>query len=88
LEFTILCEPFDATPETAELLPGGVRITIATGRVMNVAPGPDVDKMLRAIDEDVAAGEPRPQAPLIGQPHDPETGHPLTRNPEGKGFGG
>ena len=89
LEFTILCEPWDATPETHDLLPGGVRVTVATGRVLVVPPGKDADKLLRTIDEDIDARDAPPDgATLIGRAVEfpPQQSSPLDH--EGGGLRG
>jgi hypothetical protein len=91
LDYGILAEEFDGTPETGELLPGGLRLTVETGRVLVFPPGPDADKVLRAIDDEIDGSLPAAGGPprgTVGVAYDPFTGAPLPRQPVEGGVAG
>lgn len=81
LVHTIAVEEFDGLPDTAELVPGGVQVTLLTGRLLVFPPGPDVETLLRSVDEEVSL----PKSDLdwvkereVVKPTDPVSGEDLS----------
>jgi hypothetical protein len=81
LEYLILAEEWDGTPETGQLVPGAVRVTLESGRVLTLSNG-DAETFLRCLDEEIPRKPDQEGAQVItGQPYDPQTGEPLPRGP-------
>lgn len=78
LEYLIVAEEWDGTAETEQLMPGGVRLTLETGRVLTLQDG-DADTLLKHLEEE-APRTPHPAGrveAVVGRQCDPATGETL-----------
>jgi hypothetical protein len=79
LEYMILSEEWDGTPETEQLMPGGVRVTLETGRSL-VFNAQQAEEFLRRLEEVVPAVKREvpcdPGQPGIASEFDTDTGQP------------
>ena len=72
LEYLILSEEWDGGPETVQLAPGRVRVTLESGRVL-VLDETDSAEWLRSLESELT---PCPDLPAFARPYDPATGDP------------
>jgi len=73
LEYLIMDEQHDGTPETAHIPAGGVRVTLESGIAFDLV-GEEADSYNRAVDEALWVSPPKPtRSPSVG--HSVPTGH-------------
>jgi hypothetical protein len=80
LQFLVMDEEFDGTPETAHLPPGGVRVTMVCGKEFDLtAPWADVYRRQVAaiVEPDPGKDLPMPKSTTVDV--DPRTGQVIPR---------
>jgi hypothetical protein len=89
LDYMILAEEWDGQAEAPGFGPGAVRLTLESGRVLDLGPV-EAEALLRRLGELVAEGPGAPgtAAVSVSPPLDPQTGRPLDRPPARRKKGG
>jgi hypothetical protein len=78
LEYLILAEEWDGTPDTGQLAPGDVRITLETGRTIDLRNG-DAALFMKFLEDEVMR-PPHEPGVAFGVACDPVTGEPLVNS--------